>query len=237
MNAKPDRFRDWDAAYVLGLLGADDRRTFEIHLKDCASCSAAVAELAGMPALLGAITTEQAVSLVSGSALPGSAHAPSLVAALAQRVSRRRTRRRLVTGAMGLAAAVLLVFAGAAIGSLGTPEAPAAPVESGPSHAPLEAMTVVAASTMSASLGITEKGWGTRLDWTCEYSGQSPYTGGYELVVTTKDGEQHRLASWTTTSGTHAGDLSASTSLHTSEIDRIDIRFLGAASALVETRL
>ena len=230
-----DRFRDWDAAYVLGLLGAEDRRAFEIHLKDCTSCAAAVAELAGMPALLGAISAEQAVSLVDGSSLPGTVHAPSLVAALAKRVSRRRVRRRLIGGAMGLAAAVLLVFAGTALASPAPIEAP--PVAASPSHAPLEAMTVVAASTMSASLGITEKGWGTRLDWTCEYSGQSPYTGGYELVVTTKDGEQRSLASWTTTSGTHAGDLSASTSLRTSEIDRIDIRFLGAASALVETRL
>ena len=235
MNAKPDRFRDWDAAYVLGLLGADDRRTFEIHLKDCPACAAAVAELAGMPALLGAISAEQAVSLIAGSSLPGAVHEPSLVAALSKRVARRRTRRRVITGAMGLAAAVLLFFAGAALASPAPIEAP--PVAASPSHAPLEAMTVVAASTMSASLGITEKGWGTRLDWTCEYASQSPYTGGYELIVTTKDGEQRSLASWTTTSGTHAGDLSASTSLRTSEIDRIDIRFLGAASALVETRL
>ena len=236
MNAKPDRFRDWDAAYVLGLLSAEDRRTFEIHLKTCATCATAVSELAGMPALLGAITPAQATALVAGSSLPGSAHAPSLVAALAHRVSRRRTRRRVVTGAFGLAAAFLLICAGVAIGApRAVVENP--PVAASPSHAPLEAMTVVAASTMSARLGITEKGWGTRLDWTCEYSSQSPYIGGYELVVTTKDGEQRTLASWTTTSGSHAGDLSASTSLHTSEIESIDIRFLGAASALVETRL
>ena len=235
MNAAPDRFRDWDAAYVLGLLGAEDRRAFELHLKDCPSCAAAVAELAGMPALLGAITAEHASALASGSALAGTAHAPSLVAALAHRVSRRRVRRRLVGGVMGLAAAVLLVIAGAAIGSPAPVDPP--PVAASPSHAPLEAMTVVAASTMTANLGITEKGWGTRLDWTCEYTDQSAYVGGYELVVTTKDGEQRILASWTTTSGGRAGDLSASTSLRTSEIDSIDIRFLGAASALVETRL
>lgn len=233
MNAAPDHFRDWDAAYVLGLLGAEDRRAFEIHLKQCPTCSAAVAELAGMPALLGAITAEQATALVAGAALSGVAHEPSLVAALARRVARRRLRRRAIGTVLGVAAAVLLVCAGTAIGSAGV-----APQQSAAaSHAPLVPMTAVAATTMSASLGITEKGWGTRLDWTCDYSGQSPYTEGYELVVTTKDGEQHVLASWTTTSGSHAGDLSASTSLQRSEIDRIDIRFLGAASALVETRL
>ena len=233
MNAKPDRYRDWDAAYVLGLLGAEDRRTFEIHLKGCPTCSAAVSELAGMPALLGAITAEQAVGLVAGRALAGATHEPSLVAALSRRVARRRIRRRLLGGALGLAAAFLLVVAGTALGSIGPVEAP--PVAA--SETPLVPMTVVVASTMSANLGVTEKGWGTRLDWTCEYATQSPYTGAYELVVTTKDGEEHTLASWSTTSGSHAGGLSASTSLRTSEMDRIDIRLLGAASALVETRL
>lgn len=233
MNAAQDRFSDWDAAYVLGLLGAEDRRAFERHLKECPTCAAAVAELAGMPALLGAITAEQATALLGGPALAGVTHEPSLVAALAHRVSRRRLRRRAVGAVLGLAAAVLLVCGGTAIGAATTTRAPAVAA----SHAPMTPMTAVAAGTMTASLGITEKGWGTRLDWTCEYLSQSPYAGGYELVVTTKDGEQRSLASWTTTSGSHAGDLSASTSLHTSEIDRIDIRFLGAASALVETRL
>jgi hypothetical protein len=232
MNAKPDRFRDWDAAYVLGLLSAEDRRTFEIHLKSCPTCATAVAELAGMPALLGAITSDQARLLVAGSSLPGTAHEPSLVAALAHRVSRRRVRRRIVSAAFGLAAAFLLICAGTAIGSTAGTVPPVAATA-----APLAEMTAVGASTMSASLGITEKGWGTRLDWTCEYSSQSPYTGSYELVVTTKDGQQRSLASWSTTSGDHAGGLSASTSLRTSEITSIDIRFLGAASALVETRL
>ena len=233
MNTTPDPYSDWDAAYVLGLLSAADRRRFELHLQDCPACATAVAELAGMPALLGAISADEAVALTSGGSLAAAAHAPSMVGALARRVGRRRRLRRVLAGAAGLAAAVLLVTSGVAIGSTGSVSPPVATA----SHAPLLAMTPVKATTMSARLGVTEKGWGTRLDWVCEYGTQSGYDGSYELVVTTIDGEEHRLGSWTTTSGPQAGDLSASTSLHTSEIASIDIRRLGADSALVETRL
>ena len=44
MTDPTDQFRDWDAAYVLGALDADDRRAFERHLGTCPECSAAVAE-------------------------------------------------------------------------------------------------------------------------------------------------------------------------------------------------
>ena len=46
MTDEVDRFRDWDAAYVLGALDADDRRVFERHLRTCSECAAAVAEFA-----------------------------------------------------------------------------------------------------------------------------------------------------------------------------------------------
>jgi anti-sigma factor RsiW len=42
----------WDAAYVLGALPFSERREFEAHLSACPSCSEAVSELSGMPALL-----------------------------------------------------------------------------------------------------------------------------------------------------------------------------------------
>ena len=36
MNAIPDKFADWDAAYVLGALSPAERREFETHLASCA---------------------------------------------------------------------------------------------------------------------------------------------------------------------------------------------------------
>lgn len=48
-------FREWDAAYILGALTAEDRRAFEGHLETCEQCRAAVGELAPMPGLLARI--------------------------------------------------------------------------------------------------------------------------------------------------------------------------------------
>ena len=47
-----DEFTLYDAAYVLGALSPAERREFEDHLKDCAACSNAVGELAGLPGLM-----------------------------------------------------------------------------------------------------------------------------------------------------------------------------------------
>ncbi|NUU15630.1 anti-sigma factor family protein, partial [Curtobacterium pusillum] len=58
-----DRYRDWDAAYVLGSLPTDERLEYERHLETCAACRAAVAELAGMPGLLGRLPAEDAVAI------------------------------------------------------------------------------------------------------------------------------------------------------------------------------
>ncbi len=64
MTATPDPYREWDAAYVLGALSPHDRRAFEQHLATCAACREAVAELAGMPGILGMLTAEHADALV-----------------------------------------------------------------------------------------------------------------------------------------------------------------------------
>lgn len=67
-----DRFADWDAAYVLGALGPSDRRAYERHLAECDACRAAVADLAGLPGLLGTISPAHAQALVEEApGLPG----------------------------------------------------------------------------------------------------------------------------------------------------------------------
>ena len=51
-----------DAAYVLGSLSPTDRLEFERHLPDCDRCRRSVAELAGLPGLLGRVPREQVES-------------------------------------------------------------------------------------------------------------------------------------------------------------------------------
>ncbi|WP_026075456.1 zf-HC2 domain-containing protein, partial [Cellulomonas massiliensis] len=58
-----DPYREWDAAYVLGALDPDERRAFEQHLQGCPACTAAVAELAGLPGMLRAVAPEDARAL------------------------------------------------------------------------------------------------------------------------------------------------------------------------------
>ena len=58
-----DEYRSWDAAYVLGSLVSSERHEFEEHLSGCAGCRAAVAELAGLPSLLAALSPEEAQAL------------------------------------------------------------------------------------------------------------------------------------------------------------------------------
>ena len=63
-----ETFVDWDASYVLGALSPSDRRAYERHLAGCGQCREAVAELAGMPGLLGALSREEAEELLEDSA-------------------------------------------------------------------------------------------------------------------------------------------------------------------------
>ena len=58
-----DRYREWDAAYVLGSLSPDERAEFEQHLAGCERCRAAVGELAGMPGLLAQVPAAEAWGL------------------------------------------------------------------------------------------------------------------------------------------------------------------------------
>ena len=60
-----DKYREWDAAYVLGALSTDDRREYERHLAGCVSCTTAVAEFAGMPGLLMKIDANTAQTLAT----------------------------------------------------------------------------------------------------------------------------------------------------------------------------
>ncbi|WP_212754237.1 zf-HC2 domain-containing protein [Nakamurella aerolata] len=63
MTEQHARFADWDGAYVLGALSAEDRRAFEMHMGACAACRRAVAELAGLPGLLARVDPQVALGL------------------------------------------------------------------------------------------------------------------------------------------------------------------------------
>jgi hypothetical protein len=223
---------EWDGAYVLGALSPEDRRAFEAHLADCSACARSVRELAGLPGILGRLDRDEATALRDSpddEALRGEAHAPARAAGVARRVRRRRLRTRL------LAAATLVVVL---VGGSAAGWAVVRSLQPAPSRAVAieRALTPVGDSHLTAALTATPVGWGTRLDWSCEY-GADDHEGGsyrptsYSLVVTTDGGTSETVATWTSDAGEARG-LVASTAIPADTISSIDIRVTGSEQPL-----
>lgn len=165
-----DIHRDWDAAYVLGSLVPPERHEFELHLAGCAECSAAVAELAGLPGILAGLPAYEALSLAGGAGdEPGMGRAATelpgtVLSGFAAKVKRRRLRNA------ALAAALAVGSAAAAAGVTIAVNSPGPAVQIKEAGSPLR-FTAVTASPITAVGSIRSVGWGTQLDWTCTYAG------------------------------------------------------------------
>lgn len=219
-----DPYREWDAAYVLGALDPDERRAYEQHLAACRACREAVAELAGVPALLGQVPAEVATGVGAAGGVPGSAPAPDAtvvpLAALADAARRRRTRRRAV---LAVAAAGLVAvggLGGAAVVGAGADAVVAA-------DARTVTLTPVGGSGVSADLTLTSARWGTRLDWWCEYTADELAEGVYELVVVEADGDRSVVGTWTSTGERTAAGLGASVAVPAEGIRRVELGVVG----------
>ncbi|GAA1458476.1 zf-HC2 domain-containing protein [Nocardiopsis exhalans] len=247
-----DRYREWDASYVLGVLDPEERREFERHLAVCAECRSAVTEMAGMPGLLGAVPFEQAVSTTAdagegrgngdGDTEPGGQHgAPGTpvppLSRVADAARRRRSRVRalfatvaagvvLVAGAGGWAVGRAASLAGP--GSTDTPQATSAP-------ASVELLPT-GQTEIRASLVITPTAWGTRFDWSCDYPVAEEDGDGrgwqeedvYTLVLVDDDGQRSVAATWSWTDSETSTGLGASSALPLERIDSVEIGLEGA---------
>jgi len=225
-----DPYREWDAAYVLGALEPAERRELEEHLEGCPECRASVAELAGLPGMLRALTPEDARALAGA---PGTApgtpapRAADEVVSLARAVRARRRRGRWIAAA---AAAACLAL-GALVGV--TLPRPSDAVQAEVVRVRLEP---VGAADVRADLTMRALAWGTRLDWSCEYPG--PVSGYaptdvpvYELVVVDDEGGARVVATWRGHDG-GTGGLGASSAVPARDIARVEIRVEGASDAL-----
>ncbi|WP_378147294.1 anti-sigma factor family protein [Cnuibacter sp. UC19_7] len=228
-----DDYREWDAAYVLGALAPEERREYERHLETCAECRSRLAELAGIPGILGAVTPEEAVALSADEEPEAHEEAPaSLVRSLAtsMRVRRRRLRRRVVAGAAaaGLALAALGVGGGILL----------APTISWEPGATTYAMESTVPDSVEARIAVTAKSWGTRFDWNCSYGdwADQGLSADYDLVVTDVDGRDTVVATWTA-AGAKTGNLTASTSIPVDRIRSVEIRFPDSDQALAQADL
>ena len=227
MNALPDRYSTWDAAYVLGSLSPIERREFEEHLAGCPVCQAAVSELAGMPGLLAQVPPEDAALLaVAPAEIIDDGPPPGMLAAIRSREAGRRRRR--VGMLAGSAAAVVLVLAGIAyaVGLLSL----------GPSGPQRVAFDTVAPTAMTAVVDLIPVSDGTDVAVQCSYGEvDEPRPGAYakyRIYVIDRSGHASMVKEWPAKPN-KVMRPSGHTPLKVRQIDAVEIR----ASANDETLL
>lgn len=229
MNQVVDKYREWDAAYVLGSLSTDERREYERHLANCPACTNAVAELAGMPGFLMKIDANTAGALVSA---PDGGNVFALplepIQSLARAAIKRKAslRRRTVAG-MAVAASFVMVI-GLLVGSNlhssdNSPGGQATVLTAGTKIS----MVAMEKDAMVVDMRVTKKRWGTQFSWNCSY-GNSEVTAAtpesYDLVVTDASGTATTVATWSQ-AGTSAKGLVASTRIPLSKIKTVEVQY------------
>jgi hypothetical protein len=226
---RSDDLAEWDAAYVLGALSPEDRRTYENYLATNPERNTEFADLAGLPDLLDVLSPEEALALTD---LPGSPPAedrPDNVASLAAASEKRRSRRAGVAAVVAAAAALAIV--GGVVGATVFPRTTSVQTVA------MSPMQPGSRPGLTAQLAVTEKKWGTELNWACEYTKDwSRDVESYDIVVTTESGAQRVVGSWRP-AGDEATGLSAATSIPTSQIRSVDIRVTGTDEPLAVTAL
>jgi homospermidine synthase len=232
-NFKPDDdLAEWDAAYVLGALSIEERRTYETYLAANPDRATELTELAGMPGILNALSRDEAVALTNLAGAPPSGDRSENVASLAHAAAERRRRSRRTWLAAAVASAAALLIAGGVVGATVFSRT-AAPVET----VAMQEMQPTPRGGLTAQLAVSEKKWGTELNWACEYTKDwSRNVKSYDIVVTTQDGVQTAVGSWKP-AGDEAKGLSAATSIPTSQIRTVDIRVTGSNEPLAISTL
>lgn len=236
-----DRFAEYDAAYVLGVLSDADRHEFETHLTSCDRCAEAVQELAGLPPLLDRVDAAAVAGPGAGPPPP-----PTLLPGLLDRVLRRQRRRRLVAVA-GAAAAV----AATALGSVALTSGPE-PGTDGVTGAAASRPTVpmrelsqvgpprVGRPRVSGWVGLEQVAWGTRVTLSCRYRSTTPPANGrydvgggpsYLLVVRTRTGGTERVAGWTAVPG-KVVTVTGATATARTDIVAVEVRSSGGHPVL-----
>ena len=237
MTSSHAHYADWDAAYVLGSLSPAERREFEIHLESCERCQVSVAELSGLPGLLGRLDEDRAFELLAeteDSPAPETAPIPpipaDLVARIEQREATRRSRRRIRV-VLGLAAAAVVA------GAIAIPVS----IASAPHPTLTTALSQVVSSPLSADVKLTTVGWGTKVEMSCHYrdiDSEAPSTTrwDYALWVVQKDGTASELSSWSAANNSTV-NLTAGTAVPVAQIASLQVRSVGDGSVLLESDL
>jgi len=236
VNTIPDKFAQWDAAYVLGALSPAERREFEEHLASCPQCQTAVSELAAIPGLLAQVSPADAAMLPmtvdnqvgqSGETAemsdteaeliePGPP--PSLLPRMIKKA--RSRRRRMVAAVAGIAAAVILVIGSVAVAIGLLPLRPESPER--------VAFSPVVPSGITAVADVIPDNDGTQIKVECVYAEvNDPRPGGgheiYSIFVVDQSGNASEIKEWPATPNKQMRP-SGTTPLKPSQIADLEIR-------------
>jgi hypothetical protein len=215
-----------DGAYVLGALSPADRKAFEDHLSTCADCQRAVRELAGLPGLLARVDASVLESPADEEPVPA-----GVLPALMREVRRDRLRRTWLAVGSAAAAAVVVGTATFTVAGLNTSGDGTSASPSTPSASPSSTVTgrpmapVGTIHGVRATLGLASVAWGTKLELTCSYEGETYAAApeAYALVVHTRDGRSEQVATWKSLPG-RTMRLAAATSASRSDIASVEMR-------------
>lgn len=235
----------WDAAYVLGSLSPAERREFESHMGACKPCRQAVAEISGMPALLSRLDSDDVAAIdehgQSASAPPPPR--PELLTSLLDKVRWRRRRSRVLTWAVGAAAAVVLV-AGVFVAWRSNPPVPAPQPPPQASSSAL-VMAPLTPTTLSATITLSSHQWGTQIDMNCTYGPESENAAHEHegeapdqlaMVVVGRDGSQSQLATWISLTGVTASP-GGSTAMSIDQIAAVQVISVDDGNVILQRTL
>ena len=212
-------YATWDGAYVLGALSDAERREYEAHMSSCDSCRTAVAELNDIPPLLSLLDADEVMALDEDAPEPPPVRS-DVVVSLADAVTRKRRRSRIVTTGVSAVAATLLgigLVVVAQPGTIGLQRQEPVPAAI--------AMEQVVPSPVEATFSLTSKDWGTEINMTCTYGAyENRYEkpGEFALVVVGRDGTRAQAATWKAAPNTSV-TLDGSTSMPTNQIRSVEL--------------
>jgi len=218
-----DPFAEDAGAYVLGALSDVDRAAFVAHLRGCAECRQAVADVEDLPGLLALVPAEGSVD-PPASVLSGLLAEVERLEQADQLATRRAARgRRWWTGAgVAAAAAACVVLSGQLVPMPWTEDAPVV-VVAATTTVPLISEAEV---PITASVDLTAVRWGTKVDVTCSYQagqgGQYALGAKYALIVYDAAGGTEEVATWTVVPGVEM-NVPAATATPLDQITRVDL--------------
>jgi hypothetical protein len=202
----------------------------------CDRCRAAVADLSGMPALLGLLSAEDVRNLDGEQLEPPPLRDEVLTSVLDKVRWRRRRSRWLTSAAVGVAAALLAVGLVTAI----RPELMGLRSgETTQAAAQLE-MNKLATTPFSATVALSDFAWGTRIDMACTYGqwsggGNAP-PSNLGMVVVGRDGSRSQVATWLGLSGATALP-SGNTPMPKDQIASVELVSVDSGQVLLERKM